>query len=95
MSTRFTTLGAALAFATCGLAGCASTAWQSDNRMHTLGDTVRATTASQIIDPSAARNTSAVAGIDGRAARAAQARYEASFAQPGREDRSMTTGSAK
>lgn len=94
MSTRILTL-AALAVLSCSLAGCASTAWQSHNTMTGMGDTVRATTASQIIDPSAARNASAVTGIDGRAARAAQARYEASFAQPAREDRSMTTGSAK
>lgn len=94
MSTRIFTLAAAAALA-CGLSGCASAAWQSHNTMAGMGDTVRATTASQIIDPSASRNANAVAGIDGRAARAAQARYEASFAQPAREDRSITSGSAK
>lgn len=91
MSTRTFTLGAAVLTLAAFLAGCASTA-QSDP---TFGDTVRATAASQVLDPGAVRNANPVTGIDGRAARATQLRYEASFAQPAPAEHAMTTGSAK
>lgn len=90
MSTRtFFLVSAALALPVL-MAACAAPQWDAR-----FGDTVRATTASQIIDPAAARNANPVAGIDGRAARAAQARYEASFVQPAPAEKSLTTGVAK
>ena len=91
MSTRTFKLGAAL-LALATLSGCATSGWRADS---SFGNSVRATTASQIIDPSAVRNTSTVAGIDGRAARAAQARYEASFAQPAPAEAALTTGAIR
>jgi type IV pilus biogenesis protein CpaD/CtpE len=60
------------------LAGCASTP-RADA---TFGDSVRAALASQVANPAALRNTDPVSGIDGRAARAAQERYERSYKQP-------------
>ena len=67
---------AALALA---LAGCASSTPQWDAR---FGDSVRAALAAQAIDPAAARNRNPVAGLDGKAARAALERYEHSFTTP-------------
>ena len=92
MSTRTFMLSAALLSLSGTLAGCASSTPHWDA---TFGDSVRATTASQVIDPAAVRNPNPVAGIDGRAARATQARYEASFLNPGTAEQAMTTGSAK
>ena len=91
MNTRFHKLGATLAlFAMLG--GCASRTPHWDQ---TFGNAVRASIASQVLDPAAVRNTNPVSGIDGRAARAAQARYEGSFMNPGPAEQGMTTGSAK
>lgn len=73
------------------LSACAATPFD-DTR---FGDAVRAATASQIIDPAASQNTNPVAGIDGRAARAAQERYEASFASPAPAEAALTIGIAK
>ena len=92
MSTRTFMLAAALLSLSAAVAGCASTTPQWDA---TFGDSVRAATASQVIDPAAVRNPNPVTGIDGRAARATQARYEASFLNPGPVEQAMTTGSAK
>ncbi|WLI89208.1 hypothetical protein Q4S45_21340 [Massilia sp. R2A-15] len=61
------------------LSGCVSTTPVMDRQ---FGDSLRATLASQVANPGAPRNANPVNGIDGRAARAAQERYEASFAQP-------------
>jgi hypothetical protein len=47
-----------------------------------FGDSVRANLAAQVANPAAAANTNPASGIDGKAARAAQERYEKSFAQP-------------
>jgi type IV pilus biogenesis protein CpaD/CtpE len=59
------------------LAGCASTPrW--DNH---AGDTVRATLGAQVANPRAAHNPDPVNGIDGRAASAAQERYQHSYEQ--------------
>ena len=58
------------------LQGCVTTASQNDAL---FGQSVRATLASQVANPAAARNTTPVNGIDGRAARAALQRYEHSF----------------
>jgi type IV pilus biogenesis protein CpaD/CtpE len=58
--------------------GCATTPrW--DGR---FGETVRATLATQVANPAAAANANPVSGIDGRAARATQERYEHSFKDP-------------
>lgn len=58
------------------LAACSSTPrWDSQ-----AGDAVRATLAAQVANPAAAQNSNPVNGIDGRAAKAAQERYEKSYA---------------
>lgn len=49
---------------------------------HDFGASVRANLAAQVANPAAAANPNPAAGIDGRAARGAQERYEKSFAQP-------------
>lgn len=60
------------------LAGCASTPrW--DNH---AGDAVRATLSAQVANPQAGQNRDTVAGVDGRAAGAAQERYRRSWQQP-------------
>jgi type IV pilus biogenesis protein CpaD/CtpE len=59
--------------------GCMSAAPRFD---HHFGEAVRANLASQVAHPGAAANTNPAAGVDGKAARAAQERYERSFAQP-------------
>lgn len=77
-----TTLGIRLvlcAMAALLLSACASTTPIFDQR---FGDSVRATLTSQVANPAAGANRNPVAGIDGRAASAAQERYEHSFAQP-------------
>jgi type IV pilus biogenesis protein CpaD/CtpE len=76
MSTRFHMARGALLALAATLAGCASTTPQWDSR---FGDSVRASLAAQVADPAAARNPNPVAGIDARAASAAQTRYERSF----------------
>lgn len=61
------------------LAGCAAISPRADA---SFGQSVRATLASQVVEPAAVRNANPVAGVDGRAARAAQDHYERSFAKP-------------
>lgn len=92
MNSQTMMLGAALLALSGTLAGCATGDTHSERG---FGDSVRATAASQVINPAAARNTNPVAGLDGRAARAAQMRYEASFANPTPTEQTMTTGVAK
>jgi type IV pilus biogenesis protein CpaD/CtpE len=59
------------------LSACASTPrWDSQ-----AGDTVRTTLSAQVANPAAGLNPDPVRGIDGRAARAAQERYENSYKQ--------------
>jgi hypothetical protein len=60
-----------------------------------FGNAVRAAVAAQVIDPGAVRNTNAPPGIDGRAALAAQRRYQHSFGAPSGPDPAMTTGGGK
>ena len=74
------------------LNACVSTTPRLDS---SFGNSVRAIVASQVIQPGAARNTSAPAGIDGRAAVAAQRHYLLSFGTPSRAEPAMTTGTAK
>ena len=58
-----------------------------------FGSAVRANLAAQTLHPDAARNRNPVRGIDGAAARAAQERYERSFAQPdARQDQPLVNG---
>lgn len=92
MNSRILMQGASTLALAATLTGCASAGWHADAG---FGSSVRATTASQIIDPGAAANLNPVAGIDGRAARAAQWRYETSFAMPAAPAESMTTGASK
>ena len=73
MSTRFHMANGALLALAALLGGCASTTPQLDAR---FGNALRAADAAQVIDPAAARNANPVAGLDGRSAAAAQARYE-------------------
>ena len=56
------------------LTACAPTTPQWEGR---FGESVRATMASQVARPQVAANANPVTGIDGRAARTAQERYEA------------------
>jgi hypothetical protein len=90
MKTSMQTLGLCALAAI--VAGCAPVAphWESS-----FGNAVRATVASQVADPAAARNANPVAGIDGRAAQAAQQHYEASFRTPSKQEPVMISGSAK
>lgn len=92
MSTSSSKLSAVLLAASAVLAGCAPTAPRYES---SFGHSVRAAVAAQTIDPGAVRNVDPVAGIDGRAAAAAQARYEASFRNPTAQEPAMTTGSQK
>lgn len=59
--------------------GCVAPAPRFD---HYFGSSVRANLAAQVAQPAAAANSNPAAGVDGKAARAAQERYERSFAQP-------------
>jgi hypothetical protein len=92
MNTRYNKLGPALAVLAAALAGCMPVAptWQAN-----FGNSVRATVASQIADPAAARNSNPVAGLDGRAAEGAQTRYEHSFSTPTPHESAMIAGSGK
>ena len=74
------------------LNACVATTPQFDRG---FGNAVRAAVAAQVIEPGAVRNTTAPAGIDGRAALAAQRRYQRSFGAPSGAEPTMTTGSAK
>jgi type IV pilus biogenesis protein CpaD/CtpE len=60
------------------LSACATTP-QNDAR---FGQSLRATLASQVVDPAAVRNTRPVTGLDGRAAGGALTQYEHSFDAP-------------
>jgi type IV pilus biogenesis protein CpaD/CtpE len=74
------------------LAACAQTTPRWDS---TFGNSVRSTFAAQIADPAAATNTNPVSGMDGRAARTAQEKYErgASETEPSAAPVSLMNGS--
>ena len=74
------------------LAACASSTPQWDVR---FGESVRGALATQAVNPAAARNQDPVAGLDGKAARAALERYEHSFTTPPAPSPPMSIGSAK
>ena len=82
MNTRLNTIAALLALAS--LAGCANSSPQWERN---FGNSLRESLAAQVADPAAARNPhpNPVVGLDGRAAAAASQRYEASFAQPAKQ----------
>jgi type IV pilus biogenesis protein CpaD/CtpE len=61
------------------LSACVATTPQNDAR---FGQSLRATLASQVLDPAAVRNTKPVTGLDGRAASGALTQYEHSFEAP-------------
>ncbi|WP_229217816.1 hypothetical protein [Rugamonas apoptosis] len=71
------------------LSACAATTPDWDQR---FGQAARATLAQQVLHPEAARNADPVAGMDGRAANAAHARYQKSFAEPKPQPASFTIG---
>ena len=80
MDTRlrsFTRRLLALALAA-SLAACAETTPRWDS---TFGNSVRSTFAAQVANPCAARNPNPVSGMDGRAARSAQEKYERGASQ--------------
>ena len=78
-----TCLGAVL------LSACAASTPDWDRR---FGQAARDTLAQQVLHPEAARHADPVAGMDGRAAAAAQARYQKSFAEPKPQPASFTIG---
>ncbi|GAB3417406.1 hypothetical protein NX774_14725 [Massilia agilis] len=75
MATRLIPTGIALL--ALALAGCRTSPRIDDH----FGEAVRANLAAQALRPEASGNTNPAAGVDGRAARAAQQRYEKSFEQ--------------
>jgi len=76
MKTSLSLLFAALAIA---LGGCASHTPNLDSR---FGEAVNSAKADQIVNPDASQNTDPVAGVDGKAAKAAVDRYHESFKNP-------------
>jgi hypothetical protein len=70
---------AAVALLVVAVSGCVAPAPRVERD---FGVAVRANLAAQVANPAAAANTDPASGIDGRAARNAQERYEKSFAQP-------------
>ncbi|MES2015348.1 MAG: hypothetical protein V4484_02540 [Pseudomonadota bacterium] len=88
MNTRYYKLGALALL----LAGCMPVAPRFES---SFGNAVRATVASQVADPAAARNQNPVTGIDARAAEGAISSYAHSYRQPTKPDTPMTTGSGK
>ena len=71
------------------LSACAQTTPQWDAH---FGDTVKITIAQQTRYHEAAANHDPVDGIDGRAARAVQERYEKSFHEPQQQQSMFTIG---
>jgi hypothetical protein len=77
------------------LSACASTGSAPSTEAR-FGESVRATLASQVIHPEAARNANPVLGIDGHAARGALKQYEKTFdAPPAPAALSLTIGGGK
>ena len=76
------------------LAACASSTPRWDAR---FGESVRGAIAAQVANPAAVRNQDPVAGLDGKAARAALERYEQSFSTPpaAPPPMSISTGGAR
>lgn len=92
MNTRIKPLAVTLLTLTLAvLSGCAQTSGNWDKR---FGTSLRASLASQVVNPAAARNANPVEGMDGRAAGAVQKGYETSFAQPSPQQ-SIISGSGK
>lgn len=91
MNTRFYKLGAAVALLAI-VTGCASKTPHWDRN---FGNSVRASMASQVVDPGAARNANPAAGLDGDAAQAAYGRYVQGFKVPQAHEAAMISGSGK
>jgi hypothetical protein len=68
--------------------GCAST----PNLDRRFGDSVAQLRARQVLSPQAGMNRDPVAGIDGKAAHAAYAAYQKSFAAPAPQGAAFTIG---
>ena len=68
-----------LALLMAALAGCATATPQLDSK---FGDAVNAARAQQTAHPEASQNTDPAAGLDGKAAHAAEDRYHRSFERP-------------
>ena len=80
MKIQHITLRLALIAAGCALLnGCLNSTPVWDR---TFGDSVKAVTAMQTLNPNASANTDSVAGVDGTAATAAQQNYGKSFMAP-------------
>ena len=73
----------------CLLAACAPTTPQWDQN---FGISTRVTLAQQVVDADAGRNRDPVAGIDGRAAHAAYARYQKANSEPPAQPSTFTIG---
>jgi len=86
---RRAALAVPLAFA---LAGCMSSTPVWDSR---FGDSVRAVTQAQIIDPHAADHAVARPGVDGAAATSALDNYDKSFKQPETKTNAFVIGIGK
>lgn len=87
MHPRFCFAGATL-LAALSTSACSSTPHFDRH----FGDSVRASMAAQVINPDAVRNADPVAGIDGRAAKGAQDRYELSVEPPPAPQRMLGNG---
>ncbi len=61
------------------LSGCVSSTPNLDSR---FGEAVNSAKADQIVNPDASQNTDPVAGVDGKAAKAAVDRYHESYKNP-------------
>jgi hypothetical protein len=68
-----------LSVAVIALAACASPTPNLDSR---FGEAVNSAKADQIVNPDASQNTDPVAGVDGKAAKAAVDRYHESYKNP-------------
>ncbi|MGZ5199222.1 MAG: hypothetical protein ACXWC4_05570 [Telluria sp.] len=66
-----------IAGALLALAGCSSSPRIDDH----FGEAVRANLSAQVANPAASNNANPATGVDGRAARSAQERYEKTFIQ--------------
>jgi len=79
MKTRYDTKTGALLLMTVLVSACAPTTPRWDS---SFGNSVRASIASQVINPASAGNTNPVNGIDGSAALGAHQQYSRSYAKP-------------
>lgn len=74
------------------LSGCVSNTPRLDRQ---FGTSVKAAARQQVLNPNAAANPNAVAGMDGQAAKSAYANYQESFKDPKPQAGALTIGVAK